>query len=77
MKKNKLFLAVSVIILLLAGWLFFHLLNQQGAPVFSSNTGFREWFWEMRSLDLVVQVLLVFAGALGIAAILPVEDEDD
>jgi uncharacterized BrkB/YihY/UPF0761 family membrane protein len=77
MKKNTLLLVVSTVILLLVGWLFFQLLNQQGAPIFPSNTGFREWFWEMRSLDLVVQVLLVFAGALGIAAILPVEDEDD
>jgi hypothetical protein len=28
-------------------------------------------------LDLIVQVLLVFSGALGIAAILPIEDEEN
>ena len=32
---------------------------------------FREWFWESRSLDLAVQVGLIFVGALGIAALLP------
>jgi len=32
---------------------------------------FRQWFWESRSLDLAVQVGLIFVGALGIAALLP------
>jgi len=32
---------------------------------------FREWFWERRTLDLVTQAGLMFAGALGVAAILP------
>ena len=32
---------------------------------------FRRWFWESRSLDLVAQAGLIFAGALGIAALLP------
>jgi len=36
---------------------------------------FRAWFWEHRTLDLAVQVVLIFAGALGIAAILPIEKE--
>jgi len=35
------------------------------------DAAFREWFWERRTLDLVTQVALIFAGALGIAAILP------
>jgi hypothetical protein len=33
--------------------------------------------WEYRSLDLLAQMAVVFAGALGIAAILPVENEDE
>jgi len=70
-------LVVCVFLLLLAGWILFQVLNQKGAPISNENTGFRQWFWELRSLDLIVQVLLVFAGALGIAAILPIEDEDD
>jgi hypothetical protein len=38
---------------------------------------FRQWFWESRSLDLLVQVGLVFAGALGIAALLPRGREEE
>lgn len=37
----------------------------------SADTAFRGWFWEHRTLDLVTQVGLIFAGALGVAAILP------
>ena len=43
----------------------------------SADGSFREWFWERRGLDLVAQVGLIFAGALGIAALLPREKEDD
>lgn len=32
---------------------------------------FRGWFWERRTFDLLAQVGLIFAGALGVAAILP------
>lgn len=42
-----------------------------------SERSFREWFWESRALDLVAQVGLIFAGALGIAALLPREKETD
>lgn len=34
---------------------------------------FRVWWWESRELDVAVQVGLVFAGALGIAALMPPE----
>ena len=37
---------------------------------------FRQWFWENRSLDLLVQVGLIFTGALAIAALLPWGKED-
>jgi hypothetical protein len=36
---------------------------------------FREWLWGTRSMDLAVQVGIVFVGALGIAALLPRGDE--
>lgn len=39
------------------------------------DDGFREWFWERRTLDLITQVGLIFAGALGVAAILPGQGE--
>lgn len=32
---------------------------------------FRTWLWTHRTLDLLVQVGLIFAGALGVRAILP------
>ena len=38
---------------------------------------FRQWFWASRSLDLAVQVGLIFVGALGIAALLPGGKEED
>jgi hypothetical protein len=40
-------------------------------------TSFQSWLWDKRGLDLIVQVLLVFSGALGIAAILPDEENQD
>jgi len=36
---------------------------------------FRSWFWEHRALDLMTQAALVFAGALGVSAILPGREE--
>lgn len=38
---------------------------------------FRTWFWSHRSIDLAVQVGLIFAGALGVAAVLPPLQEED
>lgn len=75
--RRKTTITVVLIILLLSalGWLAFWLIN--GAePLINQDDGFRTWFWEKRGLDLVVQVVLVFAGALGIAALLPEEDQD-
>lgn len=76
MKKNTLFAIVAMLVLLTLGWLLFRGLNSP-EMITAGDDGFRAWFWEKRGLDLVVQVILVFAGALGIAAILPVEDDDD
>lgn len=76
MKKNTLFAIVAMLVLLTLGWLLFRGLNNP-EMITAGDDGFRAWFWEKRGLDLVVQVILVFAGALGIAAILPVEDDDD
>jgi hypothetical protein len=74
-KKDKLIFLGIVIILLIVGWILFRLIN--GSVSFESVEGsFQVWVWENRSLDQAVQVLLVFAGALGIAAILPMEEND-
>lgn len=75
-KRVRLFLLGSVAVLLLAGWFLFQMLN--GSVSFETGEGsFQAWIWEKRSLDLGIQVLLVFSGALGIAAILPMEKDDD
>lgn len=75
MNKRTLFAVFAVIVLLSLGWFLFRTLNT-AEPLPAGDEDFRAWFWEKRGLDLVVQVILVFAGALGIAAILPEEDED-
>ncbi len=75
MKMSRVFL-LAVFLLLLSGWVFFQVVNP-GVTVDLGDQGFRSWFWEYRALDLVVQVVLVFGGAMGIAALLPGEDDDD
>ena len=76
MKRYPLIVIVLVTFLLLAGLVIFRTLNSEALRSVGDG-GFRTWFWEKRGLDLVVQIVLVFAGALGIAAILPAEDEHD
>jgi hypothetical protein len=76
MNKRTRSAIIAILVLLTVGWLLFGALNQDAPVVDESDEDFRAWFWEKRGLDLVVQVILVFAGALGISAILPVEDEN-
>jgi hypothetical protein len=65
---------IGLVVLLLAGGL---LVGRQWMPPpadgegTSESAAFRQWMWESRSLDLAVQVGLVFVGALGMAALLP------
>ncbi|MEA3407922.1 MAG: hypothetical protein U9R48_07575 [Chloroflexota bacterium] len=49
----------------------------QEPPQDIPQSSFRHWFWEGRSLDLIVQVGLIFVGALGISALLPRGREDE
>lgn len=65
---------IGLIVLLLAGGLlvgrqFMHPLSDRKEA--SDSAAFRQWLWESRSLDLAIQVGLIFVGALGIAALLP------
>ncbi|HOV47237.1 MAG TPA: hypothetical protein PLM06_01200 [Anaerolineae bacterium] len=46
-------------------------------PATGEPLDFRTWFWTHRSFDLAVQVGLVFVGALGVAAVLPREKEEE
>ncbi|HCU57982.1 MAG TPA: hypothetical protein DF984_07170 [Anaerolineaceae bacterium] len=74
--KGRTLIYLSIIFILLgSGLILFRLLNQNISP--TAEPGFREWLWEARQLDVIVQVLFVFGGALGIAAILPFEGDDD
>ncbi len=47
----------AIVILLFLGWIAFRLFNPGLAEAVSP--GFREWLWEVRSLDLLVQMALV------------------
>jgi hypothetical protein len=77
MIKRSTFITVIFIFVLLAlGLVLFRVLNPAD-PAEAADDNMRVWLWENRGLDLIVQVALVFAGALGIAAILPVEENDD
>lgn len=76
MKNKKVIMVWTLVIvsLLAVGLLLFRALNPN--PRQDGEQQFRTWLWEQRGADLVVQVLLVFAGALGVTAILPFEDRD-
>ncbi len=83
MKLEYVLWLVLVVVLLIGGALIGRALRPPASdlPAEASGaspideTAFRDWFWDRRSLDLVVQVALVFAGALGVAAILPHSSE--
>ena len=72
MKRSINILVIFGLFLLFSGGALFLLLNRN-MPQTETVTSFQSWLWDKRGLDLVVQVLLVFSGALGIAAILPDE----
>ena len=74
MKRITKILITIVLFLLILGWTLFVLINPEEIDLVSDSS-LQTWYWERRGLDLVVLLLLVFAGALGIAAILPMEEE--
>jgi hypothetical protein len=77
MKNDRVVGVVLVIIALGTGLLIgrgFDAMPEVTPPV--GPEVFRSWFWSHRSIDLAVQVGLIFAGALGVAAVLPAGDED-
>jgi CHASE3 domain sensor protein len=73
MKRSINILIIFGLLLLFSGGALFLLLNRNTQSA-ETMTTFQSWLWQKRGLDLVVQVLLVFSGALGIAAILPDEE---
>lgn len=76
MNQPRKIIVVVTILIIISGWVLFILVNKN-LDLEGMKTSFQAWFWDQRGLDLIVQVLLVFSGALGIAAILPIEDEEN
>lgn len=80
MNRSRLLPMVLLALLLLGGWwLGRGILREAEATqkVAGAPLDFRTWFWTQRSFDLAVQVGLVFAGALGVAAVLPRQQEKE
>ena len=82
MTREQLVGVVVIVLLLMGGFLVGRALRPDPSidmgvpdPTEPADPGFREWLWERRTFDLMTQVGLIFAGALGIAAILPGQDE--
>jgi hypothetical protein len=59
------------LLLLVGGWFISQRTLASPPASVEARETFREWLWGARSLDLAVQVGIVFVGALGIAALLP------
>ena len=74
MKNDRILLIVGILCLLglgmVVGRLFFHL-GRPTAPALGGG------LWLTRRADLMVQLSLMFVGALGIRALLPGEGEED
>lgn len=64
-----------IISLMTIGWILFTQINNVQYQIRTDL--FRVWFWDQRVLDIIVQITLMFAGALGISAILPSEETHD
>jgi hypothetical protein len=73
MLRSRLFwLVIAVILVGGLLWGYGRTATETGPP-----DPFRIWLWTHRNLDLIVQVGLVFAGALGVRAILPGDREEE
>ncbi|MDX9953396.1 MAG: hypothetical protein RBT75_04850 [Anaerolineae bacterium] len=80
MDRNRmLWMLVLGLALLASGILGHGILREAEAAhaAAESPLDFRTWFWTHRSLDLAAQVGLIFAGALGVAAVLPRQREEE
>ncbi len=80
MSRNRLLWAFLLALLLVSGWAVGSSILREAeasAPDTEAPLDFRTWFWTHRSFDLAVQAGLIFAGALGVAAVLPRRKEED
>lgn len=74
MKRERTVWIITIVLLLLGGWLIGQWTLSRSSVEVAAGDAFRAWFWERRGLDLVVQIGLLFVGALGITALLPEKD---
>ncbi len=75
MNRERATWAIIVAVSLLVGLLIGRPFSSSLAS--ASTASFRSLFWDSRTLDLAVQVGLMFVGALGVAALLPRASEDN
>ena len=50
--------------------------SDHGTSQTTTEISFQEYLWEEHAIDLAIQVGLMLAGALGVAALLPAPDEE-
>ena len=74
MKSRLPYTLLALAVGLLLGGLLLGRVFVAPAPVSSLDRGFRQFFWSERTLDLMAQVALVFAGVLGVLALLREEE---
>lgn len=76
MKSERLSWIILVFVLLAVGWLVGRTFWSPPTQATTESESFRAWFWDARGLDLAVQIGLIMAGALGVAALLPMKEDD-
>lgn len=76
MKSERLSWIALVFVLLAIGWLVGRVFWLPPTQMPAEGESFRTWFWDARGLDLAVQIGLIMAGALGVAALLPMKEDD-
>jgi hypothetical protein len=69
--KTRLLWGIVIAVALVSGWLMGRIFPPETGHPVQEDAAFRTWFWERRTLDLLAQAGLIFAGALGVAALLP------
>ncbi len=74
MRSDRILPALGMLCLLGFGMLLGHLIGRSDQ---ATTLGFGQGLWLARRADLIVQLGLMFVGALGIRALLPGEGEED